>query len=513
MDKIKLSNSNIAKNTSFLYFRMIFVLGVTLFTSRIVLAELGVIDYGIYNVVASFVVMFSFFGSALSNAAQRFLNFSYALNDEARANQVFCTGFLNFFIMSILVVVILETFGIWFLNNKLVIPIERLKTANVIFHLSVFSVFVTINSYVYRATLIARENMAIYAYTGIFESIARLGVAYMLMHSTKDKLMLYAFLYMIVSVIVSVVYLVYCTKKYKECRYKIYYEFKLFKEMFVFVGWNAITSLIEVINHQGIGVVLNLFFGPIVNAARGVAFQIYNALLSFSHNIYMATRPQLIKAYAVKDMEFFISTIYSSSKFTYYLLLMIAIPLLLNIESILDIWLVDVPEYTAIFSFLIIIYTLIDSLRNPLWAAAQAVGDLRKYSLIGGSIFILNFPLAYMLMYLDFNPEWVYIVYIIIRLIYIVAIIYIVNDMIFEFSVSGYFISVVLPIFIVSFIAPIIPSFLYYILDSSLFSLILVSVVSFICTIIVVYIFGLKISEKKMIRNFILFKLLNKSES
>tara|TARA_B100000795_G_scaffold84546_1_gene61425 strand:- start:4609 stop:6159 length:1551 start_codon:yes stop_codon:yes gene_type:complete len=508
MQEIKLSNTIIAKNTMFLYLRMVFVLVVTLYTSRIVLHELGVVDFGIYTLVAGFVLMFSFFGSSLSNAAQRFLNYQYGLGNERGANNVFNMGFVNFFLLSIIVVIALETFGLWFLNNKLIIPTQRLQIVNNVFHFSVISVFVTMNSYIYRAVLIARENMAIYAYTGIFEAIARLAIAYMIINTAIDKLMLYSFMYMLVSILVCFVYMIYCFKYYDECKFNLHWDYSLFKEMFSFIGWNAFTSLIEAINQQGISITLNLFFGPIVNAARGIAFQINNALLSFSHNIYMAARPQIVKAYAVKDMEFFLKTINLSSRFTYYLLLIFAIPLILNIDYILYIWLKDVPKFTSIFSVLIIAYTLVDSLKNPLWAAAQAVGDLKRYSLLGGAIFLLNFPISYLLMYLGFHPKWVYVVYVLIRIGYLISIIFVIKRLVKEFDLRNYFNLVISPIILVTVLAPIIPFLLtLIIIEENLISLILISISSFISSLIVIFFFGLDSIERFKIRVLVLNKL------
>lgn len=508
MEEIKLSHSNIAKNTLFLYVRMAFVLLVTLYTSRIVLEELGVVDFGIYNLVAGFVIMFSFFGSSLSNAAQRFLNFHYGQGNDDEVNHVFNMGSLNFFFLSIIVVIVLETIGLWFLNNKLIIPSDRLPAANLIFQFSVLSVFVTMNNYIYRAVLIARENMKIYAYTGIFEAVSRLLIAFLLIKTGTDKLVFYSFLNLLVSIIVCFVYVLYCSKKYLECKIRFYWDSKLFKEMFSFIGWNAFTNLTEAVNQQGISVILNLFFGPVINAARGISFQINNALLSFSHNIYMAARPQLIKAYAVKNMTFFLKTINLSSKFTYYLLLILAIPLIIKINYILDIWLTVVPDQTAIFSVLIIIYTLIDSLKNPLWAAAQAVGDLKKYSLIGGLIFLLNFPLSYGLMNLGFEAYWVYICLIIVRIIYLVAMVFVIKSMINEFDIMVYFRSVITPIIFVSMLSPIVPFLINSVLvEENLLSLMLVSFSSILSTVLVIYVFGLKNVEKLNLKELIKTKL------
>ena len=245
--------------------------------------------------------------------------------------------------MSVVVVAVLEVFGLWFLNNVLLIPDERIYAANMVYQFSVLTVFITMNGYVFGAILIARESMKIYAYVGIIEALGRLVIALMLATTTQDTLIFYSFLFMVVTITVIIVQAVYCFNKFKECRLTLYWDTPLFKKMFIFIGWNAFIALTEAINQQGVNILLNIFFGPAINAARGISFQVGNALQNFSHNIYSATRPQIVKAYAVKNMDYFFSTINSSSKFTYYLLMMLAVPLILNIDYILSIWLTIIP--------------------------------------------------------------------------------------------------------------------------------------------------------------------------
>ncbi len=507
MHKVKLSNKRIIKNTIILYVRMSFIMLVTLYTSRVILNELGVVDFGIYNLIAGFVIMFSFFGSSLSNSAQRFLNVAYGREDVVGANNVFNMAFLNFFIMSIIVVVVLEIFGVWYLNNKLIIPDERMHAANMVFQFSVLSVFVTINSYVYGAILIARERMKIYAYVGILEALGRLIIAIMLAATTQDKLVYYSFLFMTITIMISLIQMGYCFGKFNECRMRLYWNTSLFKKMFVFIGWNAFTALTEAVNQQGINVLLNIFFGPTINAARGISYQVGNALQTFSHNIYTATRPQLVKAYAANNMNYFFRTINMSAKFTYYLLMVLAIPLVLNIDYILGVWLTIVPEYTSIFSVLIIIYSLIDCLKNPLWAAAQAVGDLRRYSLIGGVVFLLNFPLAYMCLMMGFSPYSVYIVYIFIRIAYLWVILRQIQILLPGFNLENYVKTVIIPVSLVTLLTPVLPVVIGQYVDG-VTSLIVVSTVTVASSVFVIYFVGLHLEERQYIRKYISKKLV-----
>ncbi|MBA3005466.1 MAG: hypothetical protein KJ900_04570 [Proteobacteria bacterium] len=506
MYKVKLSNKSILKNTMLLYIRMGLVLLVTLYSSRIILQELGVVDFGIYNLVAGFVIMFFFFGSSLSNSAQRFLNYQYGLGDEVEANHVFNMACFNFFAMSVIVVVILETLGLWFINNKLVIPIERLPAANLVFHFSVLSVFFTINSYIYDAVIIARERMQVYAYVGILEAVGRLIIAYVLIISSHDKLVHYAFLYMVVTLLVGLVKMIYCSKNFTESKISFYWNSDLFKQMFSFIGWNAFTALTEAINQQGISVLLNIFMGPTINAARGISYQISNALLSFSQNIYTAARPQMVKAYAVRDMTFFFKTINLSSKFTYYLLMLLAIPLILNIDFILNTWLTVVPKYTSGFSILIIIYTLVDSLKNPLWAAVQSVGNLKGYSLLGGIVFLMNFPVAYIFLAIGFPPQSVYFGYIIVRLVYLYVILRVIKKLLPEFDLKNYMHIVIAPIIFVTMLAPIAPLTVSFFVEGVM-ALIVVSVVSTLSSILAIYFVGLSREEQVYICSFLEKKL------
>ena len=290
------NNRRIAKNTVFLYFRMLITMLVALYTSRVILDSLGIVDFGIYNVVGGMVTMFAFFSSSLSNATQRFLNFKLGENDSEGTNRVFNLSLLIYFIISIVVLIAAEIIGLWLLYNKLVIPPERMDAAFWVMQATIVSLFVTLNGIVFNSMLIAKENMKIYAYIGIIEACAKLAIAFAIAYTPFDKLKIYSVLLLAVTVCIQSFYAIVCYRKYAESRFKPYWDRTLFTEMFKFAGWNGFSTLIWAINDQGSTILLNIFFGPAVNAAKGVANQVNGAVSQFTNNFFTAVRPQIVKS-------------------------------------------------------------------------------------------------------------------------------------------------------------------------------------------------------------------------
>lgn len=505
-----LSGKKVAKNTLFLYIRMSIVMLITLYTSRVIFVQLGIEDYGIYNVVAGFVTMFSFFMSSLSNATQRFLNYELGRRNVKQTCVIFNTSFWVFIIISVIMFLLIETIGLWFLCNKMVIPTEKLNQAIIVLHLSAITTLVNVIGCVYCATIMAHENMKIYAFTGILEAFLRLLIAMLLTYSSMNKLVFYAFLYMLVTITIQIVYVVYCSICFPECKLRgfIAIEKDTLKKISTFLGWNTIIGFVDILNQQGINVLLNLFFGPIVNAARGISFQINNAVQSFGQNIYVATRPQLVKAYSSKNVAYFIELFYKSSKYSFYLMMIICIPLIIKIDYILELWMGDVPQYTNIFSVLIIIYLLINSLNNPIWAAVQANGNLKQYSIIGSVIFISNIPLSYILFKFDFPPYSAFVCYIFIRLIYLIISLRILTQLVENINSMEYVNKVLFPIvftavlvFFVNYIISIIlntHSFLFFMIELCIY---------IIVTIAAIWMIGIDKKEREVIKNIIISKL------
>lgn len=407
MEQCITNNNRIAKNTFLLYIRMLVVMGVNLFTSRIILIALGVTDFGIYNVVGGLSSSFVFFSSALTNSTQRFLNFQLGRNSKNQVNNVFNLNLLIYSTIALCVVIIGFTIGSWIVKTQLIIPADKLHAAIIVLYTMVISLGLTFIFSVYESVLIARENMKIYAYFSIFDALAKLGIAYCIIY-VENKLVIYAILMVIIQLIPKTAIVIYCTKIYQECKLKFYWDKNLFKEMLVFAGWNIYGSGVWMINEQGISILLNIFFGPVVNAARGIAVQVNNTVNNFSTNFFVAVRPQLIKRYAARETRSMISLIYSSSRFSFYLLWILCLPLTLRTDYVLKIWLKIVPEYATSFVQWILIYSMINVLNNPIWTALSATGNLKRTVMIGSNLFLLAFPASYMAIKMGADPVIVY---------------------------------------------------------------------------------------------------------
>ena len=375
-----------AKNAGLLYFRMLLTMAVTLYTSRVILQTLGVEDFGIYNVVAGFVTMLGFLHGAMSSATQRFLAFELGKPGDRDVRGIFSMS-LNIHIAIALFVLILgETIGLWFLKTQMTIPIDRIIAAEWVFHLALLSFMVTIVSVPYNALIIAHEQMSIFALVSIIDVILKLLIVFMLGWFGMDKLILYGLLSLTVVFIVFMIYRSYCKNKFVESKFRLYWDKKLFNTMLSYTGWNLWGNIAGVMSGQGVNVLLNIFFGPSVNAARAIAMQVSGALNSFVQNIQVAINPQIIKSYAAQDMAYMHQLVCYGAKYNFFLLLLLSLPVLNNIELILPIWLGVVPESTSIFAKLVICSILIDSLSPPLMTAAQATGHIKLYQFIVGGI-------------------------------------------------------------------------------------------------------------------------------
>ena len=397
------NNKRILKNTIFLYFRMILTLGVTLYTSRIVLSTLGVEDFGLYNVIGGVVTMLAFLSGAMSSATQRFFSFELGKKNKGRLENIFNMS-INIHILIILIVVLLaETVGTWFIHNYLVIPVERLEAANIVFHCALLSFCISILSVPYNAMIIAYEKMSAFAYVSIVDVLLKLTAVILLSNYGDDKLELYAILLAIISVIVFSFYYLYCRFNFSVTRYKWYWDASLFKTLVSYTGWNLFGNLAFVISNQGLNILLNMFFGATVNAARAIAFQVSSALSSFVFSFQMALNPQIIKSYADSNHQYMLQLVFSGARYSFFLLYMLAIPLLLHTRLILDLWLGRIPEYATEFTQLVIIDALVISLSGTLMTAFQATGKIKKYQLVVGTIILVNLPVSILLLKLGFD--------------------------------------------------------------------------------------------------------------
>ena len=404
MSKSAVNNKRIAKNTLYLYLRMLLVMAIGLYTVRAILDILGVIDYGIYNVVGGVVTMFAFMNRTLSTSSQRYFSIELARGDNDRLNKWFCLNISTFLMIGLIIAFFLETIGLWFLNTQMTIPDERLMAANVVYQLSIISFLFQIFSVPYLALIVAHEKMNVFAYVGIVEALGRLVIVFILMMLTFDKLIIYGILILFLSVGVSMAYMLYCWKHYSESKYQWYWNTAESKELLGFSGWHFVGTFSTSCRSQGINILLNLFFNPAVNAARAIAFQVNSHILQLSSNFFTAIKPQIYKSYAKKEFDELFKLMMRGSIFSAYLISVIAFPVIASSSFILGLWLKDVPEYAVLFTQLALLNGLVDASDAPLIAAALATGKIKKYMLTVSMVILANVPISYMALCLGCEP-------------------------------------------------------------------------------------------------------------
>lgn len=398
------SNKTIAKNTIFLYFRMMLTMVISLYTSRVILQVLGVDDYGIYQAVGGIVGFLSFLNNALSTGSSRFITFGLGENNLQKLKNIFSTTLTAHVCLAILIAIIAETLGMWFLHNKLVIAPERIEAAEFVFHLSILTAFFSLTQVPYNACIIAHEKMGVYAYVSIIEASLKLLIVYLLTIGDFDKLKLYALLLCLIHAGIVFYYNIYCIRHFDEARFRLFFDRKLFKEIAVFSGWSLFSNASIALNSQGILVLLNMFFSPAVVAARAISLQVNTAANHFVSNFQTAANPQIVKRYAAKDYEGSKQLLLQTTKFSFYLMLLLSLPICLGAKQLLTIWLGIVPEYTVIFLQLVIIQSLFCVFDTSFYRALYAKGRLRENALISPTIGLIRFPIIYLLFKLGFSP-------------------------------------------------------------------------------------------------------------
>ena len=506
------NNKRIAKNTLLLYFRMLFMMVVSLYTSRVILNALGVEDFGIYNVVGGVVAMFTVISGSLSAAISRFITYELGKGDQSKLNRIFSASVTIQLLLSLIIVVLIESVGVWFLNTKMTIPLERMTAANWVLQFSIITFVINLISIPYNAAIIAHERMSAFAYISILEAICKLVIAFLIMASPMDKLVFYAILMCVVSVIVRFTYGHYCKKHFMECTYHFHWDKDILKKMFGFAGWNFIGASSAVLRDQGGNIVINLFYGPSVNAARGIAIQVNNAVSGFVSNFMTALNPQITKSYASGDKEYMMALIYQGARLSFYMLLLLSLPILINTHYILIIWLKLLPEHAVLFVRLILVFAMCESISNPLITAMLATGNIRNYQIVVGGLQMMNLPVSYICLRLGCMPESVLIVAIVISQCCLVARLYMLRGMI-GLSFIQYIKNVYLNIVTVALLSLVIPAMLSKYMEESFFSFIILSIVSMLCTIIVVFYLGCNRKERSFVigkMNLVKNKLINK---
>ena len=400
------NKKRIAKNTFMLYIRMLFLMVVNLYTSRVILQALGVEDYGVYNAIAGFIAMFSMVSSAIAGAISRFITFVLGQGDKDKLKKVFSTAIIIQLTLAAIVVVLVEVVGVWFLNTHMTIPDGREVAANWVLQFALVTFVLNLWSTPYNAALIAHEKMAAFAYIGIFEGVANLIIAFMVMYSPFDRLIVYGAFICLIALITRMIYNGYCKKHFDECIFKWTFDYNLFKEMFSFAGWNFIGSISGLLRDQGINILFNGFCGPIINAARGLAIQVQTAVFKFSSNFYVAVQPQITKSYASDNVDESHDLVLRSSRFAFLLLTALIVPLITETDFILQLWLKEVNSYhTTAFVQIILLCTLIDSLSTPLIYLMLATGNIKRYQIVVGLFNFINFPVAWIILYCGGSPE------------------------------------------------------------------------------------------------------------
>lgn len=492
------NNKRIAKNTLLLYVRMLFMMAVSLYTSRVVLNALGVEDFGIYNVVGGVVAMFTILSGSLSAAISRFITYELGKGNQENLNKIFSSAVTIQLGLASIIILLAEIIGIWFLNVKMNIPEMRMEAANWVFQFSILTFAINLISVPYNASIIAHEKMSAFAYISILEAIGKLAIAYLIVVSPMDKLIFYAILMCIVALIVRFTYGNYCKRHFIECTYHFIWDKQLLKQMFGFAGWNFIGAASAVLRDQGGNVVINLFCGPTVNAARGIAFQVNTAVNQFVTNFMTALNPQITKSYATENKEYMMTLIFQGARLSFYMLLLLSLPILVNTHYILELWLKIVPEHAVLFVQLVLIFAMSESISQPLITAMLATGKIRNYQIIVGGLQMMNLPISYLLLRLGFFPEIVIIVAICISQCCLAARLVLLRGMI-GVSIRKYLQKVYFNILTVSAIAIVLPLISTLYIDETFIGFIIVSLIAVVCTIISIYFIGCNHQERQFI--------------
>lgn len=428
---------------------MFLVLGISLYTSRIILDVLGIMDFGIYNVVAGVTSLLLFFTSSLTNASQRFLSFEIGRNNYQEANNVFNLNIELYAIISVLIFIVFETVGLWIVNYKLVIPEERLFAANCVYQFTIITAIITILQVPYQSAIVAEEKMSIYAYVGLYNSIMKFFIVFAL-SLANDKLILYGMLYMLVELSCSIFYLLYCRAEFQECRLKYYWDRTKAIEIIRFISYTVYGCISWSLAYQGATIILNVFFGPIINAARGIAMQINGSINNFSSTIISAMKPAIIKAYSSNDIEYMKTLIIYSTKYTLLVFIVLSTPIVFNIDFVLSVWLKEVPHYTNTFASLIIIDSIIASLLQPIGIALNATGKIKNMQVYGRTITLAALPVSYVFYKYNIveSPNAIFVVLIVVEVLYFLYSFHDLNRNL-SISYSHYFSKAIMPVVIV----------------------------------------------------------------
>ncbi len=498
------NNKRIAKNTLLLYIRMAVIMAVSLYTSRIVLDVLGIEDFGIYNVVGGVVSMLGFLNGALSTATSRFVTITIGKGDKKAMSHLFCVCVNAHLLMALLIVLLAESVGLWYLYEHVVLPPERFTAAFWVYQCSVLAVAFSILAVPYNATIIAHEKMKAFAYVSMLEAFFKLGIVYLLMVAGCDKLILYAVFILLAQLIVNACYTIYCYRHFQETNYHPVWDGQLTREMLAFASWALLGYGASICNTQGLNLLLNAFFGPAVNSARAVAVQVQNALQQFTTGFQTAINPQILKSYAQGNRDYMCSLIFRSARFSFFLLLMLALPIMIEAKWVLSLWLIEVPEHTVDFLRLILCVGMVFALVNPLMILAQATGRLKKFQIVSGCVLLCVLPVSYVFLHLGAAAWTVFAVHLAIEIIDIFVRLFLLREMV-GLSVGEYAKEVLLRVVPIGIVAALVPLGAYAVLPDTFWGFVVVCAISLLWSATTIFLFGLTAEE----RLFVLKKLLH----
>lgn len=511
MESSNVNNKRIAKNTAYLTIRALLIMFISLYTSRVILDKLGVEDFGIYNVVGGFVGIFSFLKTSFSSVTQRFLNLSLGRDDQVEARKIFSQHLLLYCIAIVILIILAETVGLYFVENKLVIPKNRLDIAITIYHFSVLTICINIFGIVYNSAIIAHENMKVFSYIGIIEGLSKLGIAFSLVVCDIDRLLLYGFLMMLLQLLIQLYSYIYCRIKYTECRFMRYWSKGDILQSIRMIGWDFVNNITFVFKDQFLTILLNIFFGPVVNAARAVTAQVNMAINSFCGGFMTSVKPQLVKSYAKDDKSYLISLFFKSSKYSFFIIYAFCLPVILCVHTLLSLWLKEVPRYTEVF----VIWNLMESicavLLAPNWTMTLASGKLRKYVLMCNLANLMVFPFCYICFLCGGSPIWAYVIAFLMRVLEVCFALYN-SNLVIGYGIRQYLNKVIRPCLIVVCITVIVSYPINRMLGEGFISLVLTTIVSLLSLVVAVWFLGATQGEKQYIREFVKNKFLKNTK-
>lgn len=488
-------------------------MGIGFFTTRKILEALGVEDLGIYNVVGSIIIMFDFVSSGLSNSTQRFINIGLGREDEKLTNQYFSQSFLLHITFAIVLALIIEPIGLWLIHNKLVIPPDRLYAATIVFHLSIISLIVRLVKICFESDIMAREQMSVFAYLSLFEGVAKLSICYAIFQNKIfDKLIYYGVLLLCVNIAITLFNIVFCVVKYKETRVKFYTEKAVFKQLASFVGINSFGVMSWALGKNGINVVMNIFFGPAINGAKALATQLDRVIFQFGTNIDTAIKPQIMKLYAKNEIQQMFSLAMKSTKYIYFVMLVVSMPLLFETDAILHLWLGKIPEYTKVFAQIVLLETLFNAFSCPFNDISLATGKIKNIQIYGRLITLSALPISYILLKISANPLIPVVLVAFLSLLYSLFIVWEMNKH-YRFGLKCFFVKSLLPIFGVSTLCFIVGFTIHsFIVLNNVYATLAVNSILLICaSVIIVLIFGVDAKDRDFIKQMLTSKVKRSS--